>query len=189
MFDNPSSERDIYTPSRLNREARDCLENRFALIWLEGEISNLSRPSSGHWYFSLKDAKAQVRCALFRNRAMSLRNPPTNGQQVLVQACVSLYEPRGDFQLIVEYLEEAGAGALRRAYDALRLRLEQEGLFSTEHKRPIPAFPHRVGLIYLPTGAAIRDVLSVLQRRLPCRCWFTRWPCRAKGRQRKSPTR
>jgi len=167
MFDSLSSERDIYTPSRLNREARDCLENRFALVWLEGEISNLSRPSSGHWYFSLKDAKAQVRCALFRNRALSLRTPPANGQQVLVQARVSLYEPRGDFQLIVEYLEEAGAGALRRAYDALRLRLEQEGLFSTEDKRPIPAFPRRVGLITSPTGAAIRDVLSVLQRRFP----------------------
>jgi exodeoxyribonuclease VII large subunit len=167
MFDNPSSERDIYTPSRLNREARDCLENRFALLWLEGEISNLSRPGSGHWYFSLKDAKAQVRCALFRNRALSLRSPPANGQQVLVQARVSLYEPRGDFQLIVEYLEEAGAGALRRAYDALRLRLEQEGLFSTEHKRPIPVFPKRVGIVTSPTGAAIRDVLSVLQRRFP----------------------
>jgi exodeoxyribonuclease VII large subunit len=162
-----TSERDIYTVSRLNREARDVLEIHFPLIWLAGEVSNLSRPASGHWYFSLKDSGAQVRCAFFRNRAAFFRGSIANGQHVLVNARVSVYEPRGDFQLIVEFLEEAGAGALRRAFDELRLRLEQEGLFAVEHKRPIPALPRCVGVITSPTGVAIRDVLSVLRRRFP----------------------
>ncbi|MFO1372472.1 MAG: exodeoxyribonuclease VII large subunit [Candidatus Competibacteraceae bacterium] len=158
-------DRDIYTVSRLNQEARAVLESEFPVLWVEGEVSNLSRPSSGHLYFSLKDARAQVRCALFQNRAWLFRDGPCNGQQVLVRGRVSLYEPRGDYQLIVEYLEESGAGALRRAYDELRLRLEREGLFAPDHKRPLPRFPQRIGVITSPTGAAIRDVLSVLQRR------------------------
>ncbi|MCP5424065.1 MAG: exodeoxyribonuclease VII large subunit [Gammaproteobacteria bacterium] len=160
-------DRDIYTVTRLNREARDLLEIHFPVIWLEGEVSNLSRPASGHWYFSLKDANAQVRCAFFRNRSQYFRGTIANGQRVLVNARVSLYEARGDYQLIVEYLEEAGAGALRQAYDELRRRLEQEGLFAIEHKQALPAFPRCVGVITSPTGAAIRDVLSVLKRRFP----------------------
>jgi exodeoxyribonuclease VII large subunit len=134
---------------------------------VEGEVSNLSRPSSGHLYFSLKDPRAQIRCALFQNRALLFRDCPRNGQQVLVRGRVSLYEPRGDFQIIAEYLEEAGAGALRRTYDELRLRLEREGLFAPERKKPLPRFPRRIGIITSPGGAAIRDVLITLRRRCP----------------------
>ena len=159
--------RDIYTVSRLNQDVRALLEGEFPALWVEGEVSNLSRPSSGHLYFSLKDAQAQIRCALFQNRAFLFRDCPRNGQHVLVRGRVSLYEPRGDFQIIVEYIEEAGAGALRRAYDELRLKLEREGLFAPERKRPLPRFPHRIGIITSPTGAAIRDVLITLRRRCP----------------------
>ncbi len=160
-------ERRVYTVSELNRDVRTVLEGGFPLIWLEGEISNLSRPSSGHVYFSLKDGAAQVRCALFRNRARYVNLPLTNGQQVLVRARISLYEPRGEFQLLVEQLEDAGEGALRRAFEELKQRLQQEGLFAAERKRALPRFPRRLGLITSPTGAAIRDVLSVLARRFP----------------------
>lgn len=159
--------RDVYTVSRLNQEVRGLLEVGFPTIWLAGEVSNLSRPASGHLYFSLKDARAQVRCALFRNRSGPLRARLDNGRQVLVQARVSLYEPRGEFQLIVDYLEEAGDGALRRAYEELRLRLQQEGLFDPARKRPLPRFPRRLGIITSPSGAAVRDVLHVLRRRFP----------------------
>ncbi len=163
----PSTRRDIYTVSRLNQDVRALLEGEFPTLWVEGEVSNLSHPSSGHIYFSLKDAKAQIRCALFQNRAFLFRDCPRNGQQVLVRGRVSLYEPRGDFQIIVEYVEEAGAGALRRAYDELRLRLEREGLFAPERKQPLPRFPRRIGVITSPSGAAIRDVLITLGRRCP----------------------
>jgi exodeoxyribonuclease VII large subunit len=159
--------RDVYTVSRLNQDVRALLEGEFPSLWVEGEVSNLSRPSSGHLYFSLKDARAQIRCALFQNRAFLFRDCPRNGQQVLVRGRVSLYEARGDFQIVVEYVEEAGAGALRRAYDALRLKLEREGLFAPERKRPLPRFPQRIGVITSPTGAAIRDVLTALRRRCP----------------------
>lgn len=160
-------DRDVYTVSRLNQAARALLEGEFPSLWVEGEVSNLSRPSSGHLYFSLKDTRAQIRCALFQNRAFLFRDCPRNGQQVLLRGRVSLYEPRGDFQIIVEYVEEAGAGALRRAYDALRLKLEREGLFAPERKQPLPRFPRRIGVITSPTGAAIRDVLTALRRRCP----------------------
>ncbi len=157
----------VYTVSRLNREVRALLESGWSMIWLEGEISNLSRPASGHLYFSLKDSQAQVRCALFRNRALLLRRHPENGQRVRARARVSLYEPRGEYQLIVEQLEDVGEGALRAAFEALRARLAAEGLFAQERKRPLPRFPRRLGLITSPSGAAIRDVLSVLGRRFP----------------------
>ncbi len=161
------SDRHIYTVSGLNQAARALLEGEFPLLWVEGEVSNLSRPSSGHLYFSLKDARAQIRCALFQNRALLFRDGPRNGQQVLARGRISLYEARGDFQLIVDYLEEAGAGALRQAYDALRLRLEREGWFAPERKQTLPRFPERIGVITSPTGAALHDVLSVLRRRCP----------------------
>ena len=163
----PPLQRDIYTVSRLNQAVRQLLEGGFPLIWVAGEVSNLSRPSSGHCYFSLKDGQAQVRCALFRHRALLLHACLANGQQLLVRARISLYEPRGDFQLLVEYLEEAGAGLLRLAFEELRRRLAQEGLFDSARKRPLPCFPRRIGVITSPTGAAIRDVLSVLRRRFP----------------------
>lgn len=160
-------QRDIYTVSRLNGEVRAVLEGSFPLLWVEGEISNLATPSSGHVYFSLKDTHAQVRCALFRMRRTRLRFGPDNGMQVLVRARVSLYEGRGEFQLIVEHMEPAGEGALRQAFERLKQKLAVEGLFDAARKRELPGFPRQVGVITSASGAAIRDVLSVIQRRLP----------------------
>jgi len=163
----PSGERRIYTVSDLNRAARGLLEGNLPLLWVEGEISNLARPASGHLYFSLKDSQAQVRCALFRNRSLLLRFRPADGMKVLVRGRVSLYEPRGDFQLIAEHMEEAGHGALQRAFEELKARLAAEGLFDPARKRPLPAVPRRIGVITSPSGAALRDVLSVIRRRYP----------------------
>ncbi|AWN17724.1 exodeoxyribonuclease VII large subunit [Salinisphaera sp. LB1] len=157
----------VFTVSELNRAARDLLEQSFGLLWVEGEISNLARPRSGHVYFSLKDGEAQVRCALFRNKARLLRVALDNGVQIRVRARVSLYAARGDYQLIVEHAEGAGAGALQRAFEALRARLDAEGLFAVERKRALPGAPARIGVITSATGAAIRDVLSVVSRRYP----------------------
>lgn len=173
MLDQPTEiaqtppAREVYTVSRLNREVRALLEISFPLLWIEGEISNLSRPSSGHLYFSLKDEAAQVRCAMFRMRNQYLGFTPKDGMHVLVRARVGLYEGRGEFQLVVEHMEQAGYGALQRAFDELKARLAAQGLFDAEHKRPIPALPRRIGVITSPTGAAIRDILSVLRRRFP----------------------
>lgn len=159
--------RDIYTVSRLNREAKALLEGNFPALWVEGEISNLSRPASGHMYFSLKDAGAQVRCALFRGNRRLLTAEPRDGLHVLARVRVSLYEGRGDFQLIVEYLEEAGEGALRRAFEILKQRLAQEGLFDPARKKPLPRLPKRIGLITSPTGAVLHDIVTTLRRRFP----------------------
>lgn len=158
---------DVYTVSRLNQEVRLLLEQALPLLWVEGEISNLSRPRSGHLYFTLKDEAAQVRCAMFRNRNLYLRFQPKESMHVLVRARIGLYAPRGDFQLIVEHLEEAGDGALRRAFEALKNRLAMEGLFAAEHKKPLPERPRRLGIITSPSGAALRDVLTVIRRRFP----------------------
>ncbi|HEX6834105.1 MAG TPA: exodeoxyribonuclease VII large subunit [Rudaea sp.] len=163
----PSPEREIYTPSSLTRMARDVLEDTFPLIWVEGEISNCSRPGSGHIYFSLKDSSAQIRCAMFRNRSIYLRFKPGDGQRVLARVRVSLYEARGEFQLIVEHMEPAGEGALLREFERLKAKLAAEGLFDAQLKRPLPKLPRRIGVVTSPTGAAIRDVLSVLARRFP----------------------
>ena len=141
------------------------LEGHYDFIWIEGELSNLARPGSGHWYFTLKDDRAQVRCAMFRNRNQRVKDAPRNGQQVLLRARVSLYEGRGEFQLIVEHLEDAGAGALQRAFEELKARLQAEGLFDAERKQALPDFPDRIAIISSPSGAAIRDILSVFQRR------------------------
>lgn len=159
--------KDIYPVSRLVREARVLLEGSFPLLWVEGEISNLAMPGSGHIYFTLKDEVAQVRCAMFRNRNRQLRFTPENGMQVLLRARVSLYEGRGEFQIIVEHMEEAGSGALQRAYEALKQRLGREGLFDEAHKKPLPGLPRRIGIISSPDGAAVHDILSVLRRRFP----------------------
>ncbi len=163
--DTPS--RDVYTVSRLNAEARAVLEGSFPLLWVEGEISNLARPASGHWYFSLKDSAAQVRCAMFRQRNQLLRFKPQDGMHVLLRVRISLYEGRGEFQLIAEHMEEAGSGALQRAFEMLKLRLQNEGLFDAARKRPLPRLPRRIGVVTSPTGAAIRDILTVLARRFP----------------------
>ncbi len=153
--------------SELNRLARTLLEDGIARIWVEGEISNLSRPASGHVYFSLKDSAAQVRCAWFRQRQRGPTINLKNGDQVLVFGKVSLYEARGDYQMIVEQLQDAGDGELRRRFEALKQRLQAEGLFDTERKRDLPSLPACVGVITSPTGAAIRDIMSVLKRRFP----------------------
>ncbi len=170
-----TSERDIYSVSELTKIVREILEDNFPLIWLEGEISNLARPASGHIYFSLKDDSSQVRCAMFRMRNRILNfspdfSPsfsPKNGKQVLVRARVSLYEARGEFQLIIEHMEESGDGALRRAFEKLKLKLANEGLFDNEDKQPLPALPRSIGVITSPSGAAIQDILSILKRRFP----------------------
>jgi len=160
-------DRDIYSVSRLNREVRVLLERGFGSLWLEAEISNFARPNSGHWYFSLKDANAQVRCAMFRQRNMLCAFTARDGQKVLVRARIGLYEPRGEYQLIVDHMEDAGLGALRRQFEELSARLEREGLFAAERKRPLPSLPRRIGIITSPTGAAVRDILHVLARRFP----------------------
>jgi exodeoxyribonuclease VII large subunit len=160
-------ERDIYSVSRLNREVRVLLERGFGSLWLEAEISNFARPSSGHWYFSLKDAAAQVRCAMFRQRNMLCAFTARDGQKVLVRARIGLYEPRGEYQLIVDHMEDAGLGALKRQFEELSAKLEREGLFAAGRKRPLPSLPRRIGIITSPTGAAVRDILHVLARRFP----------------------
>ena len=160
-------QRTIHSVSELNYTVRSLLESEFPPLWVEGEISNLSQPSSGHIYFTLKDAKAQVSCAMFKGRKQFLRFRPENGQQVLVRARVSLYEARGNYQLLVEHMEPAGDGALQREFERLKAQLAEQGLFDQARKKPLPRLPQRIGIITSTTGAAIRDVLSVLQRRFP----------------------
>ncbi|MCU7829846.1 MAG: exodeoxyribonuclease VII large subunit [Candidatus Thiodiazotropha sp. (ex Myrtea sp. 'scaly one' KF741663)] len=167
MIEPNSPKRDIYSVSRLVRETRAVLEGSFPLLWISGEISNLAQPASGHIYFSLKDEVAQVRCAMFRMKRQRMRFRPENGQQVLVRARISLYEARGEFQLIVEHMEPSGEGALRLAFEQLKEKLATEGLFDTEKKRSLPVIPKQIGIITSPSGAAIRDLLSVLKRRFP----------------------
>lgn len=166
---HPSSESppDIYTVSRLNAEVRLCLELQFRQLWLCGEISNFVAASSGHWYFSLKDQAAQVKVAMFKqsNRNASFR--PQNGQQVLIRARITVYEPRGEYQLLVDFIEPAGDGLLRQHYEQLKAQLAAEGLFAPERKRPLPSPIQRVGIITSPTGAAVRDIITVLGRRAP----------------------
>ena len=157
----------IYTVSRLNREIRTVLEQGFASLILTGEISNFITPASGHWYFTLKDERAQVKAAMWRGNNRSQRYRPENGAQVTVRARVSLYEPRGDYQLIVEHMEAAGEGQLKQEFDELKMRLAAQGLFSSAHKKPLPNVVHRVGVITSATGAAIKDILTVLKRRAP----------------------
>ena len=161
------TEREVLTPSQLNALARDLLESAFPLIWVEGELSGVSRPASGHVYFTLKDARAQVRCALFKPKSTWLKFRPADGMRVLARARLTVYEARGDYQLIVEHMEEAGEGALLQAFEALKARLQAEGLFAPDTKRTLPRFVARLGIVTSPTGAAIRDVLSILRRRFP----------------------
>jgi len=157
----------IWSISALNFEIKTMLEKGVGTIWIEGEISNLSRPASGHWYLSLKDERAQLRAAMFKNRNLRVSFKPENGQQVLVRAQVTLYEARGDFQIIIDHMEEAGAGRLMQQYEALKKRLSSEGLFDASHKKKIPSQARHIGLITSASGAAIRDALSVIGRRSP----------------------
>jgi exodeoxyribonuclease VII large subunit len=159
--------RSLYTVTRLNKEVRSLLERGLGVVWVEGELSNFSQPSSGHWYFSLKDREAQVRCAMFRLKNASLGFTPKAGQHVIARGRVSLYEPRGEYQLIVDHLEEAGVGALQREFERLKAKLAVEGLFAGERKRSLPRFPRRIAVVTSATGAAVRDVLNILARRFP----------------------
>lgn len=162
-----TSSNDVLTPNQLNTLARDLLESAFPMVWVEGELGGVSRPASGHLYFTLKDARAQVRAAMFKPKSQWLKFIPREGMRVLVRGRLTLYEARGDYQLILDHMEEAGEGALRRAYDELKARLEAEGLFDPARKRPLPAHVRRLAVITSPSGAAVRDVLSVLERRFP----------------------
>ena len=159
--------RRVLTPSALNRLVRELIEGALPMIWIEGEVCNFTRAASGHWYFSLKDAAAEVRCAMFARENARLRFRPGNGARVLARARVSLYEARGSFQLIVEQMEDSGEGALRRAFEQLKAKLQAEGLFDESRKRALPTFPRRIGVVTSASGAAIRDVLSVARRRFP----------------------
>lgn len=162
-----NSKNNIYSVSSLNQSVANLLEAEFAWIWVEGEISNLAQPSSGHIYFSLKDRSAQVSCAMFKGRNRSVTFQPENGNQVLVRAKVSLYQPRGNYQLIVHRMEQAGDGALRRQFEQLKVKLANEGLFDENHKLDIPELPTGIAIITSKTGAAVHDVLSVIERRFP----------------------
>ncbi|WP_316392209.1 exodeoxyribonuclease VII large subunit [Citrobacter farmeri] len=157
----------IFTVSRLNQTVRLLLEQEMGQVWISGEISNFSQPSSGHWYFTLKDDTAQVRCAMFRNSNRRVTFRPQHGQQVLVRANITLYEPRGDYQIIVESMQPAGEGLLQQKYEQLKAKLQAEGLFDQQHKKSLPSPAHCVGVITSKTGAALHDILHVLKRRDP----------------------
>lgn len=157
----------VLSVSELNRMARDILERSFPLFWVSGEISNMTRAASGHWYFSLKDSGAQVRCVMFRGRNSYLDWVPKEGDKVEARATVTLYEARGDFQLTIEFLQRAGLGALFEAFEKLKQKLQAEGLFDEARKRPIPAFPRQIGIVTSADAAALHDALTTLRRRMP----------------------
>ncbi|MDP8051428.1 exodeoxyribonuclease VII large subunit [Pasteurella atlantica] len=157
----------ILTVTQLNYTVRNLLEMELGHIWLTGEISNFSQPVSGHWYLTLKDDKAQVRSAMFRMKNRSVNFQPQNGMQVLVCAKISLYEPRGDYQLIIESMQMAGDGLLQQQFEQLKIKLSEAGLFSQQYKKAIPSFVKTVGIVTSSTGAALQDILNVLQRRDP----------------------
>lgn len=171
---------DIYSVSRLNSEVRLTLELQFQQIWLQAEVSNFVAAASGHWYFSLKDQAAQVKVAMFKMANRRSAFQPKNGQQVLIRARISVYEPRGEYQLIAEFIESAGAGLLKQQFEQLKAQLNAEGLFAPERKKPLPDYIQRVGVITSPTGAAIRDIITVLQRRAPS-IEVIVYPCQVQG--------
>ncbi len=157
----------VFSVSELNLQARVTIEKQFNLVWVEGELSNFARPRSGHWYFTLKDDNAQVRCAMFANRNRLAQLQPADGQQVLIKGRVSIYEGRGDFQIIVDQIEHAGEGLLRQAYEQLKVKLSSEGLFSEDSKKLLPSYPRHIAIVSSPTGAAVKDILAVWGRRYP----------------------
>jgi len=175
-----NEQRKIFTVSRLNQEVQQILESGFGLLWLQGELSNFSRPASGHFYFTLKDSQSQIRCAMFRGRNRYVDFKPENGEAVLVRGKLGLYSARGDFQLIVEHMEPAGEGQLRQAFEERKRKLEQLGWFDQESKQAIPTLPNTIGVVTSPTGAAIKDVLHVLARRYP-QATVIVYPCQVQG--------
>lgn len=162
---NELTQEKIYSVSELTQEIRALLEGKFDYIWVEGEVSNFRVPASGHFYFTLKDPNAQIRAVMFRGQNQLLKFLPEDGLQVICSGRVSVYEPRGEYQVVVELMEPKGMGALQLAFEQLKERLEKEGLFDPAHKKPIPFFPQRIGIVTSPTGAAIRDILKVIHRR------------------------
>jgi exodeoxyribonuclease VII large subunit len=160
-----ASSQPVVSVSELNRRVRALLEDQFEVLWVAGELSNVKKAPSGHWYFCLKDPNAQIDCAMFRTRAQFLDFRPENGQQVEVRARVTLYEPRGSYQLVVEEIRKAGLGALYEAFEKLKAKLQAEGLFEADRKKPLPAFPRAIGIVTSPAAAALRDVLTTLARR------------------------
>ncbi|MBT3347236.1 MAG: exodeoxyribonuclease VII large subunit [Thiotrichales bacterium] len=170
----------VLSVSQLNRESRFLLENNLSSLWVEGEISNLARPASGHIYFTLKDEQAQIRCAMFRNRLKDVNFRPQNGMEIQLRGSVSIYEARGDYQLIVDRMKPGGEGVLQRSFEALKKRLDAEGLFDEEQKQLLPTLPTRVGVISSASGAAIHDILTVLKRRFPA-LLITIYPTSVQG--------
>lgn len=164
---NASQQPPALSVSELNRQVKRMLEVSYSQVWVSGELSGLARPSSGHWYFSLKDERAQIRCAMFRGANQRLRFQPKEGDSVIVRGKLSLYEGRGDYQLIVDSMEPAGLGALQAAFDALKLKLASEGLFDERNKKPIPKLPKSVCVITSRSGAVIHDIIHVANRRFP----------------------
>ena len=168
MYESTSTRR-VYSVSELTAAVRLMIEQRFPQILVEGEVSNFRRPGrAGHWYFSLKDGQAQIRCAMFANRNRFVRKPLRDGALVVVRCRLSLYEVRGDFQAIVDAIEPAGEGELRAAFERLKIELEREGLFAADRKQVLPRFPRHIGIVSSVSGAALQDVIAVLQRRFPC---------------------
>ena len=167
MQNNSSPQPPVLTVSELNQYAKGVLEMHVGKVWVSGEVSNFSRPASGHWYFTLKDHSAQIRCAMFKGKNRFVRANIANGQQILLQGSVSLYPGRGDYQLIADYIEESGVGALQRQFEQLKAKLAQEGLFDPQHKKPLPQNPQHLAVITSASGAAVHDILSVLKERYP----------------------
>ena len=166
-MDNINQEH-IYSVSELNKEVYQLLSSSFGVVWIEGEISNYLKSSAGHVYFSLKDERSQIRCAMFRQQNQLVSFPVEDGKQILARARVGLYQPRGEYQLIVDYIEEAGEGLLRQRFELLKSKLQQEGLFDSSNKLPLPEFPQTLGVITSPSGAAIQDIFNIMNRRFPC---------------------
>ncbi len=173
---------EVYTVSDLNSEVKWLLDTQFGSVWVEGEISNLMKARTGHMYFSLKDSRSQLRCAMFRNDNRRVQFSPADGQKVLVRGRLGIYEQRGDYQLIVDRMTEVGIGALQQQFEATKKRLHAEGLFDDTHKQPLPAFPRRIGLVTSPTGAALQDALNVLRRRYRCAELIV-YPVTVQGKQ------
>jgi len=165
MYNAPAN--NIYNISTLNGEIKRLLEGNFGRVWVNAEISNFVAASSGHWYFTLKDARSQIKCAMFKGRNRSVKFRPRNGQQIMVKANISVYEPRGDYQLLIDVMDMAGDGLLQQQFEQLKCDLAAKGLFSTEHKQALPPIINKIGIITSPTGAAVHDILTVLKRRNP----------------------
>ena len=177
---NLAPERKVWSVAELTARISGVLSGQFSNIWVEGEVSNFHPATSGHLYFTLKDAKAAVKCVCFRSQAMRLKFRPEDGLKLIVRGSISVYEPRGEYQIYVEHIEPAGLGALQLAFEQLKKRLEAEGLFDEARKKPLPLLPRRIGVITSPTGAAVRDIVRILRRRFP-NLHLILYPVRVQG--------